>query len=200
MRHRVCFAASWLFLFALRAPAAEGPALESLMPDDVIGFARLRGLGPRVEEFLASGLRRELEALEPVKESRAHGPLAKLEAGLEKFEEATGQEPLHVLKALFGTDVLIGARLSFSDPEVIALSRGTSAGAIEETLAAIRKGLTSRGLPAAGSQSTHEGKTIETFDDKLSILVLGDVLAVSSSRGALERVIDLAGGKSSASA
>ena len=176
-----------------RGAAADG--LEAWMPDDIIGYVKVNDAGSRLEAFLKSDLRRELEALEIVRRARSEESWQKFERQLAEFRSLTGKEPLQVFQEILGKDVLVGVRLGFAGPEVIALTRASSEERLKGTLDAIRQGAEKRaGHPVRGIESTYSGRTIETFGP-VSATTLGEVLAVSNSSRALENVIDLAAGK-----
>ncbi|MBI4604075.1 MAG: hypothetical protein HY721_19130, partial [Planctomycetes bacterium] len=184
---------------ALPLPGADAPPLETWMPDDVVGYARLSGLGARLEDLLKSDLRRRLESLEAVKHLLAQEPWRRFEHGLEELRNATGKDPLELFKTILGREVLVGARFGFMGPEVIVLTRAAGEKQLEETLRSIRSAVEQRGVFLDSTKTEREGRTIETFAGKVSLLTIGEVLAVSSSASALERVVDLAAGKASGS-
>ena len=187
--------AAWMRADSPKAPAA----LEEWLPQEVLGIAKVSGLGADLRQFLGSALRRDIEALAPVKQLLREERLRRALKELALFEEETGKNPLDVVDTLFGREVVVGVRLNFL-PEVIVLTR--TAG--EDELAAARKTIESVIEKRAGTalpdpaREEHEGVTIETFD-KLSMARLGSVMAFSSSAPFLKRAIDIAQGKSKGS-
>lgn len=185
--------------FLAAAPESAPESLEALMPDDVVGYVKLTGLGARLEEFLKSDLRKKLESIEAVKLALSQGPWQKFESGLADFREATGKDPLQVFKALLGKEILVGARLGFSGPEFIAVTRTAGTKELEETIRALRQWAEKHlGQALEGEKSTYEGKTLERLD-KVIFTSVGEVLAVATSDTGLKSVVDLASGKSTGS-
>jgi len=190
---------SWMLLaFCLAAPpvrALDEP-LEAWVPDDVIGYARLSGLGEKLEQFLASNLRRELEALEPVKQGLSNPKLQEAMGHLERFKSATGKDPVKLLQGLFGTEVLVGARLGFGGPEVLVLTRTAGEKELEEGIQTIKSAIESHGAHPEYRESTHGDRKIEFVQGKLAHARLGSVWCLSNSMSIVERVVDLADKKS----
>src|SRR4026209_834826 len=80
---------------ASAAPETSAPqALEAWVPDDVIGFAKLNGLGERLEAVLESGLRRELESMALVKVLLSQEPWQKFQDHLSQFRSGSGKDPV----------------------------------------------------------------------------------------------------------
>ncbi|HVR73763.1 MAG TPA: hypothetical protein VMT52_05500 [Planctomycetota bacterium] len=185
----------------LSAPgfAAEEPSLEAWMPDDIIGYVKVSDAGARLEEFLTSDLRKDIESLPVVRLGMGPQNWKKALAALEDFRATTGKEPLTFFRDLLGREVLIGARFSFAGPEVIFLTRAAGETEVEASLDLVRKLLGKYGLPTEGVKSTHADRSIETYGDKVSLVSAGSVLAISNSMGAVESVLDLASGKSTRS-
>ena len=202
---RVClFFRSALLGFAILSAApiaarAAGEPLEAWMPDDIIGFAKLSGTGKRLEDFLKSDLRRELEALEPVRDALAQPKWKKFLQVVEAFKTSTGKEPVQLFQDLLGNEVLVGARLGFGGPEIIVLSRTKGAAKLEEGIKTLKSAIEQNGIFPQYEESMRGDTKIEAFQDKFAHAVIGDVWVLSNVKGAVERVIDLASGKSSAS-
>ncbi len=187
------------FLFPSAVPAADAEPLEAWMPDDVVGYVKLSGLGARIEELLSSDLRRELESIDAVKAALSEGGLRKFQKGLEDIRNATGIEPLKLFQDLLGREVLVGARFGFGGPEVIVLTRTAGEKELEESLKTVKNAIEQRGVFLATTESMHGDRKIETLAEKVSHTRIGPVWVASSTKSAVERVIDLAGGKSTAS-
>jgi hypothetical protein len=196
-----------LLSMTLLAPLASSPslaappdALEAWLPDDVIGYVKIQDLGSRLDDFLASELRKEIESMDVARFVMSQDPWQKVQKGLQDFREATGKDALDVLKQVFGREVVLGGRVGFGGPELILLSRGGSESELEGALKLIREAVERRaGQPVQGYSTSREGFSVESFGENLSLSRMGAVLALSNSRSAMENVIDLAAGKSSGS-
>jgi hypothetical protein len=173
--------------------------LESWMPDDVIGYVKVSGIGARLDEFLASDFRKELESIDAVKAILSQGQYKKFLRGVEDFKVSSGKDPLKLFQDLLGTDVLVGARLGFAGPEVVLLTRGATDKAIEDGIQTIKGAIEQNGVFLETVAATYGERKIETIADKVSYTTIGSVWAASNSKAALERVIDLSAGKSAAS-
>jgi hypothetical protein len=171
------------------------------MPEDVIGYARGVGLADRLDEFMGSQLRKDLEGMESVRFALSQKPWQKFQRFLDEFQEATGKDAIDAAKKLFGKEVIAGARFQFSGPEFIVLSRASAEKDLDEVLGAIRAGVEKRiGRAVASEESMHLDRKIETIEGgKLCIGRLKDVLVLSNSKSAVESVIDLAEGKTKGS-
>ncbi len=201
---------SWLALWSLPVLSGAGgwargaeitpPAsLEAWLPDDSIGYAKLVGAGKRLDEFLGSRFRRDVESLDAVRFLLSRGPWQKFLSELEGFKSATGKEPLKVFQDLLGQEIAAAFGWGSNGLEVTVLTRSPSRDALESGLRAIRAGLASRlGFSPQPVQAEYGPATIETVD-KLSYAKLGSVLALSNGRRAIEKVIDLAAGTSKGS-
>jgi hypothetical protein len=173
--------------------------LEEWLPEDVIGFAKVRDAGKHLRAFLGSKLFKDLESTRAGQFLKAHENYQKLEEGLEWFESASGRKPLDVFDELFGREVVVGLKANLFVPTVVVLSR--TAG--EKELASARKAIERAFQERAGflpttEKSTYQEYTVEKLD-KAHFTQIGDVLVVSSGSLAVEEVIDLAAGKSSRS-
>jgi hypothetical protein len=196
-------ASAWALIVAgssTAAPAARaGESLEALMPDDVIGYARGVNLGGRLDDLLQSSLWKEIQDMEAVRFALSQKGGKKLERFLEEFREATGKEAVDAFRRLFGTEIVAGVRIQFAGPEVIVLSRAAEKD-IADVLGAIQAGVEKRiGRPLEPEESMHLDRKIRTFEGKVSIAPLGDILVLSNSRSAVESVIDLAEKRTKAS-
>lgn len=190
-----------LVILSMTAPGVDAAeaSLAALMPDDVIGYVRLSGAGSQLDQFLASDLRRELEALEPVKQALAHPKWSEFLGHLKNFQDATGKDPVQLLKGLAGKEVLVGARLGFGGPEFIVVAQTESEKVLEESLQTIKSVLEKQGAQVEFSESTHHERKIEFVQGKFAHARLGSIWALSNSMAAVERVIDLVAAKSSSS-
>jgi len=180
------------------APIAPPDALEAWMPDDVMGVVKLNGLGDRLDTFLKSDLRKEIESLDLVRAALAQDAWQKFQEELKTFESASGKDPLQVFRDLLGQEIVAGVRLGFG-PEVVFLTRAKGETELEAGLKALRDAVQARlgylPMPVVGK---YRDRAIETYD-KVSMVKLGTVLVVSNSQPCLEKVIDLAAGESKAS-
>jgi hypothetical protein len=185
---------------AAAAPPTAPEALLSWMPEEVIGYAKFSGLGERLESFLKSPARRDLESTGLARFLMAQEPWQRFQKGLEEFKTATGKEPLQIFGDLLGREVVLGGRPAPGEPELVLITRGSGEKALEggiktlETFAQNHLGF----LPPS-ARSTYQEQTIESYD-RISYARLGEVLAISTSRPLLEKVIDLAAGRSKSSA
>lgn len=191
---------------ALLAPLAllagsEPEALESLVPDDAIGYVKLSGLGPAVEAFLASDVRREIEALPVVQAAKWHPAFFEIERRLAEFRDATGKDALEVARALLGREAIFALRLGVFGPEVLAVAQAGDEAALEDAVAALRKAAErAAGRPIPGLVTTYGDPPvpIETVD-QVSFSKLGRTLVLSNSWATVQRAIDASrdGGKGS---
>jgi hypothetical protein len=181
-------------------PLTAAPdSLEAWLPDDVVGYVRIEGLGNRLEEFLDSSLRKDIEVLPVVQYAKSQEQWRDFEKRLAEFRAATGKEPIAIFKDLLGREAVLALRLGLYGPEVILLARASGAKELEDGLAALRKAAEQgAGHPIQGYRSTYCERTIETID-QLNLATVDDVAVMANTREAVERVIDLATGKAQAS-
>jgi hypothetical protein len=182
-------------------PAAAGDSLEALMPDDVAGYLKVSRLGDRLDEFLRSPARKDLESIDAVRFVMTQEPWQKLLSGLEDFKAATGKDGLSVFKDLFGGEVLIGVRQEAGggSPDVVVLARALGAKELDAAIAAVRQSIAAKiGYMLEGYKTPHDDFGIETIGE-LSFASIGPVLAMSNRLTAIERVIDLSSGKAKGS-
>jgi len=91
---------------------------------------------------------------------------------------------------------VVGVRLVGEGPQVVFLTRAAGESELENGIKTIRDAVMRRlGSLPPSERTTHGDHAIESYP-QLSFTKLGDVLAVSNSRPALEKVIDLARGTS----
>jgi hypothetical protein len=181
--------------------AAPPDSLEALMPDDIAGYLRISRLGERLDEFLRSPARKELEAIDAVRLVMTQEPWQKFLSGLEEFKAATGKDGVAVFKDLFGGEVLIGLRqeAGAGSPDVIVLARSPGAKELDASIAAIRQAVAAKiGYMLEGYKTPHGDFGIETIGE-LSFAGIGPVLAMSNRLSAIENAIDLSAGKAKGS-
>gem|GEM_PF-1952873 len=179
--------------------AARSESLDAWMPDDVIGYVRVSGLGAQVDRFLASDLRKELESLPMAQELLSHPNWKKFLKEVENFETSTGQSALSVFQGLLGEEVLVGARIGLGGPEVILIARAPGEKELEKSLQLIKNAAEQRGVFAEYKSRQRGDWTVESVQDKLAHVRIGSVWAASNSSAAIDRVLDLVEGKSTSS-
>ena len=174
-------------------------SLTAWIPDNVVGYVKVEGLEPHLDAFLASGLYKEVERLGLIEKATREEGGRKLLEGFKKFREATGLEPLDVLRRGLGREVVGALRIGFAGPEGVLLTRASSADALEALLGEIRSGIGERlGQMPEGERTSYRDRAIEKFD-QVSLVVIDDVLIVSNSARLLEGVLDLATGNADGS-
>ncbi|MGQ9588805.1 MAG: hypothetical protein ACUVYA_00765 [Planctomycetota bacterium] len=198
--HLAALAAAILAPVALSA-AAEPEAIESLVPDDAIACVKFSGIGSAIDAFLASDVRREIEALPIAQAAKWHPAWFELERRLAEFRDATGKEPLEVARALLGREAVFAVRLGVFGPEVLAAARARDEAALEDAVAAVRKAAeraAGRTLPGLVTAHGDPPVPIETVE-QVSFAKLGSTLVLSNSWATVQRAIDTArdGGRGS---
>ncbi len=141
---------------AARAGAELAPpdALEAWMPADFAGYLKLQGLGERLESFLRSEGRRDLEALPVVKFLLSQEPWRKFQDGLDEFPTSSGKEPLQAFRDLLGLEVVIAHRPQ--DGETLFLTRAAGEKELEGALQAVRQAVSKKaGFNLEGYRSSH---------------------------------------------
>jgi hypothetical protein len=170
--------------------------LEEWIPGDVVAYARIDGLGQRIDDLLGSKLLKDIETTTLGQVLTANDGFAEALAYLKSFKETSGREAVDVLKSLVGSEVVVAARLTFIGiPEVLMLSRGKSAEDLAQARTALEKVVEMYlGQRPTTKKGNHNGHLIESLG-KGHFAIIGDVLAVSNSKGMIESAIDLAEGK-----
>ncbi len=198
---RACLSATIL----LATLAGSSPAAEELQPckrliewtpASVTGFAQARKAGPRLRSLLQSARLKRILDSSLGKTYLASEDYGELLENLSKIEKATGRTPLDLFDDLFGRDLLLASRLTFTGgQEWLLLTRGKNKLALEAGRKALDAAIRANiGFPIQPEKSEHEGHLLEKLGDG-SFTIIGDILAVSNSEKMLTEVLDLAYGR-----
>ena len=174
---------------------AESPELRSWLPEECVAFLEARDLGTHIEKLLASDLMRDLQQTAIGKIILQDDKLVELQKQVGWFRDATEREPLDVLSDLFGREVAVGLRLNLFVPEVVVLSRTAGEAELRKARSAIEKAFEAHeGYVPATDETMIAGHRAERID-KVFVVSLGPVLALSNSEKMLGDVIRLSEGK-----
>jgi hypothetical protein len=178
---------------------APPDSLEAWLPDTVAGYVKLNQAGDRLKEFLGSGLRKRIESMPAGQAAMATDGWREFTKMLDEFRTSTGKEPQAVFADLFGREVVLGFRKGEFANDTIIITRTAGKAELDAGLDAIRKAFQAKfGMPLEGYKTSYGDTLVETVGEA-SFTAIGPVLAIASPSSLLEKVIDLASGKSKAS-
>jgi len=180
--------AAWPARAAVAAPQAGAPRpevadLASLLPDDALLVAELRGAGALARALPTGTLRDRLFALPSWKRFQKTPPHAQLLAGIAFVELVGGMPVAELLGALLGDSLVLSVAMGDGAPQLVAAVRTADAEAAAHLLQLARSLIAaSKEEPKPGRLDTLDGHEVAVLREQLWVGAVGrDLLAAGSA-------------------
>ncbi len=175
-----------------QTPVESARSLENWLPEDVIGFLKLKEPGASVRDLLKSDLWKQVQSSKLYQIARSKEEFRKFENQLEDFRQAAGKDFLDAADDLLGKEAIAGMRLSFP-PEVLVITRSRSNAALKAGVEALKTYVQRKqGAFPETLKSDRQGITVENIDNKIVFAVHEDSFFISNTQRGVEDMIDLA--------